>query len=82
MKIYKPCATLLPAIAQGRDKPSDPARLEVFASYSGVALPDPEFLKNKFILWGGVDFKRPPLFEKKVFGAYTLPLGDRCCSKG
>ncbi len=64
MKIYKPGATLLPAIAQGRDKPSDLARLEVFASYSGV------------------DIKRPPLFEEKVFGASTLPLGDRCCSKG
>jgi hypothetical protein len=22
------------------------------------------------------------VFEKKVFGAYTLPLGDRCRSKG
>jgi hypothetical protein len=31
MKIYKPCATLLPAITKGRDKPSDLARLEVFS---------------------------------------------------
>jgi hypothetical protein len=81
MKIYKPCATLLPAIAKGRDKLSDWRGLK-FLRVTAVWHSPPQSSLKKFILWGGVDFKCPPLFEEKVFGAYTLPLGDRCRSKG
>jgi hypothetical protein len=46
------------------------ARLEVFASYSGVALPDPAFVKKQFHFLGRGLFQAPTaLFEEKVFGA-------------
>jgi hypothetical protein len=67
MKIYKPCATLLPAIANGRNKPSESEAGSFFSNH------DSRNLGSRSTHYQ---------FEKKVFGAYTLPFGDRCCSKG
>ncbi|MBW4551514.1 MAG: hypothetical protein KME35_10440 [Aphanocapsa sp. GSE-SYN-MK-11-07L] len=47
MKIYKPCSDPAASDRQGARQTERSARPEVFASYSGVALPAPEFLKKQ-----------------------------------